>query len=114
MLAYIPPLWLIGLLSSTEKQNPRVRFNVGQGIILSIAYAAVSIVLGILGAIIISPRDYYNMVWGGGCSAGMIISNILWLLCYAGLIFLTVVGIMNVSKGQDKPLPVIGKLAFYK
>ena len=47
ILAHIPLFWLIGLFSSPEKNDPRVRFNVGQGIIATIV-DCIALVVAIL------------------------------------------------------------------
>lgn len=103
-----------------EKNDPRVRFHVGQGIILTIVYTAASIVVGIITAILNAALRTEITIMGLGTglyessAAAGIISGILWFAISAGFFVLMIIGIMNVHKNQDKPLPVIGKFAFYK
>jgi len=110
ILSYIGILWLIGLLVQPEKNDPRVRFHVGQGIMLSIlgfgASIAVSIIMGILGAIF--GRLWYTPLWI------VTIGSLLQLAVYGVYIFLAIAAILAINKNQDKPLPIIGGMAFYK
>ena len=95
ILAYISALFVIGLLVAPEKDDPKVKFHVGQGIILFIASLVGGIVVKILGFIPL---------------LGTLIRIIFWVL----FALLMVIGIINVCNGEDKQLPVIGQFAFYK
>ena len=97
ILAYIGILWLVGLIA--EPHNPRVKFHVNQGIILTILAVALSVVISIISAILfaISPVLF-------------VISSLLWFAESVVVIVLMVLGIINASKGIEKPLPVIGSL----
>ena len=48
VLAYFSVLWLVGLLADPD--NPKVRFHVNQGILLSIFSAAYSLAMTVLNA----------------------------------------------------------------
>ena len=48
ILSYIGILWIIGLIVEPDKNDPRVKFHVGQGMLLFIIAAALSIVLSIV------------------------------------------------------------------
>jgi len=98
------------MFAGNEKNDPRVRFNVGQGMILTIVYVALYIVVGIISALIPRPNYFY----GGGCAAYGVITSLLWLSVSAFMVIFALIGIMGVSKNQEKPLPIIGKFAFYK
>ena len=111
VLSYIGILWIIGLLVN-EKNQPEVKFHVGQGIILTIAGAIVGAVVGSISVIL-------------GIISGLIdvaairiitslFTTLLSLAVSGGELALTIVGIMNAVKNENKPLPVIGKFAFYK
>lgn len=83
-LAYI--IFFIPLLTDA-KNDPFVKYHVKQGLILVIAHV-------ILAVINIIP----------------ILGQIIWMV---GVIFLFVcwiLGLINVSKGQKKPLPLIGSI----
>ncbi len=119
ILAYIGILWLIGLFVQ-EKNDPRVKFNVGQGIILSILSIGGLIVISILRAIFASIFKTEIVLWGYRTgtyeTAGWVIALfglLSWALGIAVLV-LMIMGIMNVVNNKDKPLPIIGKFAFYK
>ena len=97
-----------------EKTDPRVRFHVGQGMILSICLIGISIVSGIIFAIlgaVFGTRVFYVtytpawIIW---------INWLLQLAVYGVYVFLAVTSILNINKNQDKPLPIIGGFAFYK
>gem|GEM_PF-216380 len=119
ILAYIPVLFLVGMLASNEKNDPRVRFHVGQGIMLSIYWAAVWIVHIIISMVLQSVwRTTTSVIWGYGYSSphigAVLVSWLIWLVAWGSVAFLAVTAIMNINKNRDKPLPIIGGLAFYK
>ncbi|MBN1892356.1 MAG: DUF4870 domain-containing protein [Clostridiales bacterium] len=89
ILAYIFILWLVGLIQM--KEDPDVKFHVNQGIVLSIAGVA----LGVIAAI---------PVLG-------------WILAPIGSIVLLVFAIMGIvaaNNGEQKELPLIGKIKILK
>jgi len=107
-------LWLVGLLVQPEKNDPRVRFHVGQGIMLSImlfgASIVIGIIFGILGAVFTTRVGFVvrSVAWIG------IVGMLLQLAVYGVYVFFAVTSILNINKNQDKPLPIIGGMAFYK
>jgi len=111
ILAYIGPLWLIGLLAPPEKNDPGVRFHVGQGMLITIAMAGLGIVLGVLSPIIAlmsfsSPVYFFNPFW--------IVSGLVSFGIWGGGIALSIIGAVGANNGLQKQLPVIGNFAFYK
>ncbi len=85
IVAYI--IFFIPLLTEA-KNDPFVKYHVKQGLVIFIAWIAV----GILG---------YMIPWQ------------LWMVERAlelALFILMVIGIMAAAKGEEKPLPIIGKL----
>ena len=94
VLAYIPPLFLIGLL--TSKNDEFIMFHVNQGIVLTLASIALGIVSGILGAIV--------------SILGSIVSGIGGIAIFV----LLVMGIINVVNKEMKELPVIGQIHLIK
>ena len=115
ILSYISVLWLIGMFAAPEKNDPRVRFNVGQGIMLSIVSAGLWIVVGIISAILtaVFGRSLYGFVTYVPVGVTIVMS-LLWLASSAVTITLMIIGIVNVNKNADKPLPIIGSMVFYK
>jgi len=101
-----------------EKTDPRVRFHVGQGIILSIYSFGLSIVTGIISFVLSMFLTTQRYGWGiyytTTSPIATIISSVLWLAVWGSTVFLAVMAIININKNQDKPLPIIGKFAFYK
>ena len=92
IVAYL--IFFLPLLTEAKK-DPFVKYHVRQGLGVLIAYFALSI-----GQILfISPileRSAFDFIhWG---------INLF-------LVVLMVLGIMNASKGEEKPLPLIGKWA---
>ena len=120
ILSYVGILWLVGMFASPEKDDPKVRFHVGQGIILSIVYAGlwivISILTGILGSIFTTDYGfgYFGSLYRGPAPFVGIISMLLFLALTAMFIYFLVVGIMNVQNDRQKQLPFIGKYSFYK
>lgn len=85
IVAYV--IFFIPLLTEA-KNSPYVKFHVKQGLILTLASIASSVI-------------YQLPVLGGLASTlGSILVLVLW-----------VIGIMNAINGQQKELPVIGKYA---
>lgn len=111
ILSYLG-LWWIGFLG-TGKDDPNVRFHMGQGIVLSIAGVGLSIVISIFSAIL--QLIFSVNIWGVRVPSPWVItfSGLLWFGLSALLITLAVLGIISASKGERKPLPVIGQFAFY-
>ncbi|MEI8200073.1 MAG: DUF4870 domain-containing protein [Eubacteriales bacterium] len=92
VLSYLN-LWLIGLLVAPNEQD--VKFHVNQGIILTIGWVAAGILSFILAFIPILG----------------------WVLAFAIYVFigvLAIMGIINAAKGEQKELPVIGKIKILK
>ncbi|MDF2631966.1 MAG: hypothetical protein K0Q85_562 [Caproiciproducens sp.] len=108
ILSYIGILWLVGLLA--DGNNPRVRFHVNQGIILTIfeiaVNVAISIVKSIISVIFIQSFSGFMML----SQLGMVVNGILSLagtcLCVAYII----IGVLHAAQGREEPLPIIGTL----
>lgn len=92
VLSYLN-FWLIGLLVAPNDQD--VKFHVNQGIVLTIAEVAVFILSFILAFIPI---------------VGWIISFLL----FVAVGVLAIIGIINAVKGEQKELPLIGKIRILK
>ncbi len=84
ILAYIAPFWLIGLLAAKDEQD--VKFHVNQGIVLTI----------------------------GWFIAGLLSFLIIGFILYIPLTIFAIMGIINASKGEQKELPLIGKIKIIK
>ena len=91
VLSYLN-LWLIGLLVAPQEQD--VRFHVNQGIVLSIGELALLLLSTILGFTIVVP--------------------ILCFVAFCVLGVFAIIGIINASKGEQKELPLIGKIKILK
>lgn len=97
ILAYIPFLWLIGLL--VDRKNPVVTYHVNQGIIFTIFSVALSVAVSIL-----------TTLFSWILPAFVIISALLNVA--VGLVTLAyfIIGVVNAANGDQKPLPIIGTL----
>lgn len=104
ILSYVGILWLLGLLIRPEKYSPRVRFHVGQGIILSIVSGVLSAVTGIA-ATLLKAIPF---------GLGEFSAAILQLSTSGAMLALMVYAIVKTARREDVYLPVIGKWAFYK
>ena len=94
---------------------PKVRFHVGQGIILSIVQVGLGIVAGILNAIIGAVFSRSVLGYNFGVSTvGVVLIGLISFLTAAVCITFMVLGIVNVARGKDQYLPIIGRFAFYK
>ena len=89
ILAYIGLLWLIPFLA--EKNDPDVKFHVGQGLPLLIVEVIVIIL-----------------------SALLPILFIIWWIIDIGILILSIMGIINAYNGVQKELPITGKIKILK
>jgi len=101
ILSYI--IFWIPLIAGAHKTSPFVKFHCNQGTVMAICSAALYIVGSILNAILAIALW---RVWA-------IVSFIFTLIYLIPLVFI-ILGIVNVSKGEMKPLPVIGKFTIIK
>ena len=97
VLAYIPFLWLIGLLA--DRKNPRVIFHVNQGIILTICSAVLNIAVGILGSVLVFLLPIL-----------VVLTSLVTIVVSLVEVTFLVIGIVNALNEAEKPLPFIGKL----
>lgn len=119
-MSYILFFWLSGLFSAEYKDDALVRFHTGQSIILSVVTASLLVCKNVLFSVI----SYLVSMFGNISFSGFTISaeptavfviklliNLFILVFYIVFVCL---GISAASKKILKPLPIIGKLAFYK
>ena len=112
ILSYIGVLWLVGLFVPDVKDDPDVKFHVGQGIILTIAGYGLNIIIGIIQGIIgaiIGLTELYTL----SLIISILFGILSWGVSIASLV-LMIIGIINANDNKQKQLPVIGKFAFYK
>lgn len=100
-LAYIGPLFLVGLFSDMRR-DPTLRFHLNQGCVLFVCELAGmilhAIVNGLLGWIVLLN----------------IIPMLLSVLIGLGSLSLSLIGIFNVAGNRLNPLPVIGGVTIIK
>lgn len=116
VLSYFGILWLIGLFVNPEKNDPRVRFHVGQGIILTITAIVINVARSIIIAVASLIVKVSFEISGIFVASGLlsVFTALLNIAVSVGIIVLMIIGIVNAVHGEQKPLPIIGKLAFYK
>ena len=110
VLCYFNLLWLIGMLVPSLKDNPKIRFHVGQGIVLnifSVALAVIDLLLTTIFNILIAVSPTIFGAIG-------VLTTLLSLAIAGVEIFFFVKGIINVCNDKLEPLPIIGKYSFYK
>ena len=110
ILAYIGILWIVGCLVK-EKNDKKLRFHVGQGMLITLLNIAVAAVNRI---VIYNVFTNTTVVFGTTIktvsSTGYAIASLLSL---APLVFM-IIGIVNAANNKEQELPLIGQLAFYK
>lgn len=111
VLSYIAILWLVGLLGP-DKDNKKVRFHVGQGILVTLLWLVVIIINNLFVANLF--RSTY-VVWGITYTTGIsgLGYTIMGLFSMVPLAF-SIIGIINALNENENELPIIGKYAFYK
>lgn len=99
-LAYLGPLVLVPMFAAKESEY--ARFHTNQGLVLCIASVAYSFVCSMVDAVVLA--------------LGWRLYLISVMLRFAGLLFpvLELAGLVNVSKGAAKELPLIGKIRLVK
>ena len=95
VLAYLPLLWLIGLLCKPESETPFVKNHVNNGIRIDIVSLGLGIILGIFALIFALMH------------VGFIITILSWLI-FIGMFVLRIVGIINAAQKTNFELPLIG------
>ena len=119
ILSYLGIFWLIGMLANPEKNDPKVRFHVGQGMILAIFSAGLSIVSNILFAILrvvftTTTTSYYGYSYTTVSPIVGILSGLVGFAIFVVFAIFAIMGIMNANNGRMNRLPIIGNFAFYK
>jgi uncharacterized membrane protein len=101
ILAYLGILFFLPLVSCP---NSKVgRFHANQGLVLLLAGIAGQIAVGILSGIILAISW---RLWA--------ITSLLSFALGIALLALMIMGMVNANKGEQKPLPVIGKITIIK
>ena len=99
ILAYI--IFLIPLLAARDSKF--ARYHTNQGVILAILAVAYAVVYSVLSSLL-----FFISV-----PLAFAVTGILGILGWAFLVF-SIIGIVNVCKGECKPLPLIGKFQILK
>lgn len=102
ILSYIPLLFIISLVIP-EKDNPTVRFHCGQGMLLTVISAALSLITRTL-----------SFTLGWIPFVGGIIVYIFSAISGLIVLALMIVGIVGAATDKTDPLPLVGKYAFYR
>ncbi len=112
ILSYFGFLFVIGMVVN-EKDDKSVRFHVGQGMLVFILDILVFIVNNVIIRNVFGRRI---SVWGytTGVYEVSMIGRIIMYGLYLGVFVFSIMGIINAAKNEDKELPIIGSLAFYK
>ena len=124
ILAYIGILWIVGCLVK-EKDDKKLKFHVGQGILVTlswIAASAISRMINLFNSLVIH-NIFVNTTYTFGVAIktlspiGSILSFLLGLVslavCFLPLVFM-IIGIVNAANNKEQELPLIGQFAFYK
>ena len=108
IMSYISILWLVGLLA--DRYNPKVRFHVNQGIILTIFYAVLKFLLillnGFVNAVFILPFSGAVII----PHLGSALNGMLTLAVWGIYLSFMIIGIMHAVHDREEPLPIIGTL----
>lgn len=100
-LAYIGILFVIGLIA--DPHNQKVRFHVNQGCVLFLT-----------DIILVAITRIFSHIFGNIPVLGGVIAGLISFAAMAGILVLAVIGIKNASKGEEKELPIIGKIRIIK
>ena len=109
VLAYLGILVLVPILAAKESRF--AQYHANQGLVLLIAGIGGFIVLSIFSTIT-------SMILGNipilGALVGLFLGGLLYFIAWIAVMILVIMGILNAVKGEEKPLPVIGKYNLLK
>jgi len=111
-------LWIVGLFVK-QKNDKKLKFHVGQGIILSIYCVASNLVKIIITELANSIFKYEYNILGIKTvvlhlnTMGKIIVTTVSLVQVLSIILFAIIGIRNVLNDKQKELPIIGRFSFY-
>ena len=100
-LAYIGPLFLIGLFSDMRNDST-LRFHLNQGMVLFLCEMVGLILHSIVNAVL------------GGIILLNIIPALLFFLVGLGSLVLSLIGIFNVATDKTNALPIIGSVTLLR
>lgn len=108
ILSYVGILWIVGLLA--DRNDPKVKFHVNQGIILSIFEFAFGVFVSI-------AKSFVSFSFIQLFSAsfilpqiGMVINGMLSFALWCLAAAFSVIGIIHAAQDRQEPLPIIGSL----
>lgn len=108
ILSYFSFLWLVGWIA--DGHNPKVRYHVNQGILLTLFEVLLGLVVSLLSSLFTS---IFSVSIGGVAVFSQLGATLIGMLQLAqlGIIAaLIVVGVMHVAQDREEPLPLIGTL----
>lgn len=108
ILSYFSFLWLVGLIA--DGRNPKVRYHVNQGILLSIFEVVFGLVVSLLSSLFTS---LFSLALGGimvFSQLGATLVGLLQLAQFGAVAALIIVGVMHAVQDCEEPLPLIGSL----
>lgn len=94
ILSYLGLLWIVAFILYGNKKTEYNKFHVKEGLGLIIFWVAIYIVNFIFMRIPI-----LNLIW-------WLIAIFIWIF----IMVIAIIGIINAANGNQKPLPLIGKL----
>lgn len=97
--------WLIGFFAGTKNES---KYHLNQGLVVSILGCACGIVATILSVIVSAVTPWYMS------AIAAVINALIWLLFNVFPTVLMVLGIVAAAKGQEKELPLVGKIKILK
>ena len=97
ILSYIGIFWIVGLIS--ERDDPVVRFHINQGIIKTVVFSSLWIVIFVVSKILAAISTIL-----------LSIVALLWLAYFLIMFVYVILGIINAKNEVQRPLPIIGDL----
>ena len=106
MVSYVPLISLIFILTKKTKQSAYLKFHANQGLVITIMWAIVSVIEGVLSAIFSSDSMLRDTTPGWVSFT----SYLLYCICFLATIY----GIINTYNDSSKEVPLIGKIKILK
>lgn len=118
-LSYVGILWIIGLFIK-QKDDVKLKFHVGQGIILTIYSVIVNMITNFLQSIVYGIFRTEQYVLGHATGVfnvtivGNVLAGIISLIGGLSILAFMIIGIKNALNDEENELPIIGRYSFYK
>lgn len=102
MLAYLFWFTVIPMIYSSESKF--VKYHANQGLVLAIAETICWVVTAATAKIL----------WSISIATSLLVETTMYMSFISVFVILSLIGIVNVMRGKEKPIPTFGKITLWK